>query len=1033
MQNGFYDLFLTKALSKQCEGVDGHRISAEPLSKEEFWHEFPSHVAAEVLEYLKLNDEKLQTKNLYETLRELLTSPSFAEHLSHRIIPTTGHKLQGILPPYIQDAHINLPDTPLAISALLTGAARTPKLGEQIKKELATCDRAEWMVSFIRMTGLVPLMPALVEFTHRHRNDPEPCLRIATTTYMGVTEAKAIEWLQKLPNTEVRVSFDTKNTRLHAKTYIFHRNTGSGSAYIGSSNISKVAMDNGLEWNVKISQRELAHLWDATIASFESHWEDARTFEPCCNTIHIEKLRQALSFERKETPANSSLTFFDIRPFRYQEEALEDIARERQSGKNKHLIIAATGTGKTMIAAFDYQRFCKTHNNASLLFLAHRKEILEQAQAAFRQVSKNGSLGCIVDGHNAPTNNNHWFCTIQSWQKHKDLFKPNHFQYIVVDEAHHGTASSYREALERLAPESLLGLTATPERMDGNDIRPLFGGGYTHEIRLGDAIERTLLSPFVYYGIPDAKGIDFSALKWNAGKYDNHELASLLEFNESRAAWVLEQVNMRLDNIHNIRGLGFCININHAEFMAQFCNKNGVNAIALTSRSSQEERSTAQSKLQRREINIIFTVDMYNEGVDIPDIDTVIFLRPTESLTVFLQQLGRGLRRSVDKECLVVFDFIAQQHKKFNYAQRYRALCANSSLKGIEKQVQYGFSLLPVGCSIHLEEEAQKRILANIKETISSMTKRSMEMELRRHLNDGGRPSLSQLMDIFGVESPDSIYSKILPSAIQKKEEVYDISTAELTEYEKYIRSGICRLLLQTDSELLHNFATALRSTNNYDEKTLSSIYKVLWGEKRPAESVKQLHEFTLRHSHLAQELVEIIEWQQQHRSQYGGCTFPTTGSLKLHASYTRDQITLALGLGSFENPYPSQEGVLHLKNRKLHVFFADINKNENDFSPTTMYEDYAISPTMFHWQSQSGTSPHSATGQSYIHHVKRGYTIMLFIRERKKNSEGTSAPYVFIGPATYVRHTGSKPMSIRWRLEHPLPAHIMAWASQQD
>lgn len=1032
MQLGFYDLFLTQELAKKCEGVEGQHISTEPLSKELFWHEFPTHVAAEVLEYLKLHDEKLQGKNMYETLRAILSSSGFAEFLCKRIIPTTGHKLQGILPPYVQKDHLNLPDTPLAISSLLTGAARTPKLGEQIKKELATCDRAEWMVSFIRMTGLVPLMSALEAFTHKHRNDSEPCLRIATTTYMGVTEAKAIEWLQNLPNTEVRVSYDTKNTRLHAKTYIFHRNTGFGSAYIGSSNISKVAMDNGLEWNVKISQRELSHLWEATIASFESHWEDARTFERCSSSAHLVRLKQALAFERKETQANTSLTFFDLRPFRYQEEALEDIERERSGGKKKHLIVAATGTGKTMIAAFDYQRFSKTHPNATLLFLAHRREILEQAQTAFRQVTKNGSLGCIVDANNRPTNNSHWFCTIQSWQKHKHLFEPSHFQYVVVDEAHHGSASSYKDSLDRIEVESLLGLTATPERMDGVDIRPLFGGCYTHEIRLGDAIERTLLSPFVYYGIADAPNVDFSTLKWNAGKYDEKALAEMLEFNESRAAWVLEQMNKRLDNIHRIKCLGFCVNINHAEFMASFCNLHGVKAIALTSRSLPEERDSAQSKLQNGEVNIIFTVDMYNEGVDIPNVDTVLFLRPTESITVFLQQLGRGLRRADDKECLVVFDFIAQQHKKFNYAQRFRALCANSSLKAIEKQVQYGFSLLPIGCSIHLEEVAQKHILSNIKDIISSMTRRKMEAELRLHMVDGRRLSLSEIMDIFGVTSPEAIYSKILPSAIQESTYTH-ASTDDLDKYEKNIRIGICRLLLQTDSELLGRFSELLNNPNVYDESTLSSIYKVLWGEKRPAEGLRQLHNFTLQHTDFVHELSQIIKWLQQHRCQYGGRMFAETGKLKLHASYTRDQILLALDLGSFEAPYPSREGVLHLKERKLHVFFADINKSEDDFSPTTMYEDYAISPTLFHWQSQSGTAPYSLVGQSYIKQEQLGYTIMLFIRERKQTADGISAPYVFIGPATYVRHTGSKPMSIRWRLSYPLPAHIMSWANREN
>lgn len=1033
MQEGFYDLLLTQELERQCQGNMAHWYSAEALTKEEFWHEFPTHVAAEVMEYLKLHDDHLQTKNLYPVLRDIFTSSEFIEHLKRRVLPTSGRKLLSVLPPYMKETDINLPDTPLSISALLTGAARTPKLGEQIKKELATCDRAEWMVSFIRMTGLVPLMPALEEFTQKHRNDDEPCLRIATTTYMGVTEAKAIEWLQKLPNTEVRVSYDTKNTRLHAKTYIFHRNTGFGSAYIGSSNISKVAMDNGLEWNVKISQRELAHLWDTTIASFESHWEDSRTFEECTQPEHLKRLRLALSFERKEDVGSSNMSFFDLRPFRYQEEALEDIERERKVNKNKHLIVAATGTGKTMIAAFDYQRFCKTHPNASLLFLAHRKEILDQAQAVFRQVTKNGSFGCVVDGFSEPTNHSHWFCTIQSWQNRKCQFEADHFQYIVVDEAHHGAANSYLEALKGLSPESLLGLTATPERMDGNDIRPIFGGCYTHELRLGDAIERTLLSPFVYYGIPDATGIDFSGITWKSGKYDNQALAELLETNESRAAWVLEQMNMRLDNINRIKCLGFCVNINHAEFMAKFCNEHGVKSVALTSRSSLEERKTVQNRLQNGEINIIFTVDMYNEGVDIPDVDTVLFLRPTESLTVFLQQLGRGLRRSADKESLVVFDFIAQQHQKFNYAQRYRALCACTSLKGIEKQVKYGFSLLPNGCFIHLEQAAQNHILANIKNIIKSMNKKKMESELRLHLDGNRRLSLFELMELFGFDSPDAIYSKILPSAIQEQVMLGGKGETELVEYESNIRDGIGRLLLQTDYSLLQCFAECLTSPGTYNESVLSSMYAVLWGDKRPAKSVKNLHSFTLSHPALAQELSEIIGWLQKHRCQFGGIKFPITGKLKLHASYTRDQILLALGLGSFESPYPSREGVLHVKSDKLYIFFADINKKLDDFSPTTMYEDYAISPSLFHWQSQSGTAPHSPTGQSYIHQEEMGYTVMLFIRKHKKTADGVSAPYVFVGPVTYKSHVGSKPMSIRWKLKYSLPAHIMAWAGRQD
>ncbi|MBQ2379621.1 MAG: DUF3427 domain-containing protein [Akkermansia sp.] len=1031
MDQGFYDLLLTCELEKLLSHNNGVLLTDEPLSKEGFWHEFPSHFANEVANYLKSRSDELRDKELYNKLRGILTSSDFIEYIKGHVIPTDGRKLLEIAPSYRSPIAKKRPDTPLSVSALLTGAMRTPKLVEQIKKELETCDRADWMVSFIKMTGLNPLKPILEEFTTRHRNDPEPCLRIATTTYMGVTEGKAIEWLKSLPNTEVRVSYDTKHTRLHAKTYIFHRKTGYGSAYIGSSNISKVAMDNGLEWNVKVSQREVKHLWDAAIAAFETNWEDANTFEPCKHDSDIKRLKLALDYERKDRRDDTPTTFFNIRPFRYQEEALESIARERVAGKNKHLIIAATGTGKTMIAAFDYLNFCKSHPNASLLFLAHRKEILSQARTAFRQVTRKGSLGSLVDGTNEPTEYQHWFCTIQSWQNKKKQFPADHFQYIVVDEAHHGSANSYVDSLNGLAPISLLGLTATPERMDGLDIRPLFGGNYTHELRLGDAIERTLLCPFVYYGISDESHIDYRRMRWVNGKYDNTDLSHMLVNNEKRAAWVLEQMHNRLDDVRKMKAIGFCINIEHAEFMADFFNKQGVPAIALSSRSSHDERHLAPQKLQENEVSIIFTVDLYNEGVDIPDIDTVVFLRPTESLTVFLQQLGRGLRRSNDKENLVVFDFIAPAHKKFNYTQRFKALASHSSTKFIEQQVETGFSFLPTGCSIHLEKQAQEYILRNIKEYIDGLNRRGIITEIKLHSEAGSRITLNEIMQLLGVDTPDVIYSKILPSLVHG-ECISENNIEDLRKFEKNIRDGIRRLLLQDDGEMLQRFANGLNSEKISDEVALASIYTVLWGNTKPSNTLEGIHNFTVSHPNLVLDLREVIQWLHNKKSIYKQPHLPYLQSLQLHASYTSEQVLLALNKCKFENCYTLQAGVLHEKEQKMHIFFATINKDESAYSPTTMYEDYAISSSLFHWQSQSTTSANGELGQSYIKHKENGYTILLFIRERKKTAEGITSPYVFLGPVEYVKHEGSKPINIVWHLKFPMPAHILAWAQQQ-
>ena len=924
-----------------------------------------------------------------------------------------------------------MPDTPLSSSALLTGAAHTPKLYEQIKKELLTCDRADWMVSFIRMSGLTPLMPTLREFTTKHARDAEPCLRIATTVYLGVTEPKAIKMLQELPNTEIRVSYDTKSTRLHAKSYIFHRATGFGSAYVGSSNVSKVAMDDGLEWNIKVSQREVKHLWDATIASFESHWEDAKTFIPCRGEQGIERLTIARNLERKfNNNVPVEMTFFDLHPYPYQEEALDDIARERSAGKSKHLIIAATGTGKTMIAAFDYKNFIKEHPGASLLFLAHRKEILEQALGCFRQILKDGSFGCLVDKDNTPSNTTHWFCTIQSWLNQRERFAGNHFQYVVVDEAHHGAAQSYLEILKGLQAHSLLGLTATPERMDGQDIVQHFGGCFTHELRLGDAIERALLCPFVYYGLCDAEGIDYSRFDWVGGKYTTKDLDNLLAHNELRASWVLEQINMRVEDITARKMLGFCSSVAHAQFMAQYCNERGVPAMALTGESSVAERANVKKMLESGKICIVYTVDLYNEGVDIPMIDTVVFLRPTESVTVFLQQLGRGLRRSEDKECLLVFDFIAPQNERFNYAQRFKALCGQVSTKAVQKMVENGFVYLPTGCSITLEKKAASIVLDNVKKSIGALNKKRMVRELKNVLRARGKKylSLQELLDEFGIESPEELYNKALPHVLHKLAEEVEHDDVN----DKKLQSGFLRVMQQTDASLLSDVQECLDTGEIVASDSLSSFYRVLWGDSRPAETVEDVHQYVCSYEGLRRDLSELVQWTTVRHGLFKTQRFEKTGQLKLHGHYTREQVLLALGLSTFEKSYPSREGVLHVRDKNMYVFFADIDKSEDEFSPTTMYDDYAISESLFHWQSQSTTAPLSPTGQNFIHHQDREYTIMLFVRKRKTTMYGANVPYVFLGPVRYVSHVGSRPMSIKWRMLHAIPAHVLSWAKRE-
>ncbi|MEM8735740.1 MAG: DEAD/DEAH box helicase family protein, partial [Planctomycetota bacterium] len=460
---------------------------------------------------------------------------------------------------------------------------------------------------------------------------------------------KAIEALSQLPNTEVRGIYDTKRTRLHAKAYLLHRNTGVGSAYVVSANLSNAALSEGLEWTTKVSQYELPYLWDKIAGTFETYWQDDE-FQTL-DAHSLPKLQRAIRTERKAGTEGAIVVNFDLHPFPFQEEILDIISAEREvQNKHRHLVVAATGTGKTMIAAFDYARVAMdSGRKPRLLFIAHRKEILSQALAAFRCVLRDQNFGdLLVDGIQ-PEQQEYLFCSIQSYNsRNLQSESPDQFEYVVVDEFHHAAAPSYQALLDHVQPKVLLGLAATPERSDQLDVLGWFGGRASAEIRLPDAISRRLLCPFQYFGVSDS--VDLDSLSWQRGGYRVDDLDRLYTGNDARASLVLQKFLETVLDPSEVRGLGFCCSVAHAEFMARFFNENGIASIALSAGSSDEERNSAQQRLRDRSINFIFVVDLYNEGVDIPEVDTVLFLRPTESLTVFLQQLGRGLRLHSDKE-----------------------------------------------------------------------------------------------------------------------------------------------------------------------------------------------------------------------------------------------------------------------------------------------------------------------------------------------------------------------------------------------
>jgi len=1036
---GLYDLLHTKKLHAQLEQAGLlDKAVWEKFEPEELKTHLAVPLAREIAQFISENILGSKGSEFEAALNKAFDSPALWLSLIESIKPLSTEVLHQIKPEAPLPALTVRPDTPLSVSSLLTGSSRSPALRSQIIKELASCDKADWLVSFIKFAGIVPLLPALREFTQTSADDGGPRLRIATTSYMGATDLKAISELLTLPNTEIRVSYDTKRTRLHAKAYLFHRKSGFGSAYIGSANVSKAALDEGLEWTAKVSQYETEHLWQHALATFESHWEDQTEFTPC-GIDNLEELGQALSQERGEGQGEGGmgeLSFFDLRPYGYQQAILDDIAAERSAGKRKHLVIAATGTGKTMIAAFDYKHFCGSEGaRPRLLFVAHREEILKQARSAFRQVLRDGSFGDLVAGGAQPAQTDHLFCTVQSWNSRNfNELSADHFDFVVLDEAHHASANSYQALIDHISPQSLLGLTATPERTDGRDIRNDFGGAFTHEIRLPEAIERALLSPFHFYGVPDLDGLDFSSIAWRRGGYDMSQLNQLLEGNAARANWVLSQVERYVANIKQIRALGFCVSVAHAQFMADYCNENNLSAIALSGDTPRDERHQAQARLERREIQFIFTVDLYNEGVDIPSVDTVVFLRPTESLTLFLQQLGRGLRLHEEKSHLTVLDFIAPQNRKFSFAKRFQSLTSRPELR-MDKQITNDMPYMPAGCLVHLEKQAKEHVLENIKAAAASLCGERLLSELRQlQARDGGEISLQSMLDYLNLDSPDEIYKKGLPYELLAKASGAGENNVIAEASETYkLNKGFRRLLLMDDTNLIADAKLLIESGACESARTKELIHSVLWGQTKPDDGkLEQVHEYFVTRPALLNDLTELIEWQLSTKVPAQKQKYQEfTESLNLHASYTRNQVLISAGKGSFEKPWNSQEGCVPVADRNLDIFFADINKSESDFSPTTMYEDYAITDKLFHWQSQSSASETTPVGQRYINHVENGHTLLLFIRDRKKLQNGLTAPYYYAGPLKYVRHEGSKPISFVWELEVPIPAKVMVWASR--
>ncbi len=1023
MDDGLYEALITERLLERLGSIPDDLATRRKLRAAEASDRIAIHISREVERALSAesDDERVEVgisvaRAIIERLGELSKGDQ-SERPARE-----GEVLHGVWTRRPDGAPRSLaePLTPLLDTALLTNAPGEPNLWKQIQSEIESADAIDVLMAFVRRSGINPL----IEDLRRHCEAGKP-LRLLTTTYTGSTERSALEQLRAL-GADVRVSYDTTTTRLHAKAWVFHRRSGFHTALVGSSNLTHSAQATGLEWNVRVSAARNRPVIEKFIGTFESYWASGEFTDFDSDQFEREQGRA--------TPTDAgphvmlSPIEVTLRPF--QERLLELLSVSRLHGRHRNLLVAATGTGTTIMAAVDYARLRAELPRSRLLFVAHRKEILDQSMATFRHVIRDGSFGEKWVGGHRPRDFEHVFASVQSLNASDiDRIPSDHFDVVIVDEFHHAAAASYDRLLQHLDPVELIGLTATPERSDSRSILHWFDDRIAAELRLWDAIEQQHLVPFHYYGIHDE--VDLQNIPWTRGTgYDPSALSNVYTGNDVWARLVIGQLRRYVDP-DTMRVFGFCVSVEHAWFMAETFSKYGIPAVAVSGQSSRAERDTALRDLASNKVKVVFSVDLFNEGVDVPNIDVVLMLRPTESPVLFLQQLGRGLRRAQGKSLCTVLDFVGTHHKEFRFDRRYRALL-NMTRRELESAVdpkqKHQFPYLPAGCNMHLDRVAADKVLQSVRNAIPSRwpDKVAELRSLRSQLPD---ISLAQYLDETGLDLDDVYpdrrsWSDLLEAA--------GVPVRPPGPHETSVRYAVRRTFHVTDPLRIEGYgdlvsssaAPSVQSMSLRERRLIQMLVVSLVGQHLARTDTLQAGvDLLWQHPQVLAELREvypILDSQADHVNT--ALSVMPDVPLMVHARYTRQEILAAFGTGDTARVAEWREGVKHLADHHVDLLAFTLDKTNGNFSPTTRYRDYAISPTLIHWESQSQTRESSPTGRRYQDHAALNSSILLFARVHQDDRA-----FWFLGPATYCGHTGERPMAVTWKLDYALPGDLFA------
>lgn len=1039
LPDGLYELLITHSLAA---GLDTNQADVHALQSgaSEFLGDAIARQLTAILDDMG-GDEGERSKRqldlvnaLLVTLRQRLTAEGAGEE-SATIVDLVAEPLRVLKAIHRNRQFPVPPEVSLATPWLFTAGKGSPSLLQEIRRELASADQVDILVSFITVSGVRKLQDVLQQITALSAHGRGATrIRILTTTYTGATEARALDELAHLPGCEVRVSLDGRRTRLHAKAWLFHRKTGFGSAYVGSANLSGAALNGGLEWTVKLTQRAQEPLFARAIAHFETLWEDNefQRYDPD-NADHRRALAVALgreSFGSGDGPA-ALASFFDLQPKTYQQEMLEQLTVERIHGRCRNLMVAATGTGKTVVAAFDYRNICRAEGGRPrLLFVAHREEILRQALRTYREVLRDPEFGELLSGSHEPERQDHLFATIDSVTR-RDLVATvgaDYWHTVVVDECHRLAADRFDAFVKAVRPRVLLGLTATPERSDGQPIAQYFDpradGSPAVELRLWHALDLQLLAPFEYYACDD--DTDFSAVPWDRPG-EREAVDNLVTGNDVRARLVVNEWRRLASDAARSRALVFCVSVAHAEFMTDWLNRAGLPAACVVGTTPPDERRRAPQRLASGELCALVTVDLYNEGIDLPTVDTLLLLRPTQSPVLFQQQIGRGLRLAPGKESCLVLDFVGQHRADFRFDRLLSSL-TGLSRRALTDGVENGFGSLPPGCHIHLQRQTREQVLQGLR-TLTVQNWRRLRTELQTYVALRGRTAVrladflhEQALELEDVYRSTTGQGRSGWTALKRDA---GLIAEDPGPEEDYFSRRMADLLHVDDPQRLDLMAavgTANAMVGLPDTRAALGVQMFAYqidGRHEQAASYGAFLERLARHPPIREELAELSGVLQA-RSNLP--FVPVSGledtSLCLHAAYGAREILTAVGWLTAERRTPFQAGVLPLAKRKIELLFVTLDKSEG-YHDRIAYRDYAISAERFHWQTQNSAGPDTKSGRRYLESPANGWQFQLFVRPRK------GEPYRACGRVTIEKAEGDRPMSLVWKLETPLPVRL--------